>query len=568
VAGPPSRRARRAGSRSLRRRAAALAITLVASGTLGASVAETAAIPLELRFDGRAIDPNAPPDFTCFNATLGHWVTCRVEKSETTGAYRLEGLDAGKYRLHVSVDENPRNPRRYPGDYETQVGFEVTDRGPERLVVDLARLIHLTRPGDNARSLEGMLMGCATEPAFETPRHSWGPVATVEFAWEPIVSGAEYSVTVVAASCSRPNVQRGIWSEKTQATAVTLDLSPSAEDEHYVFRVEARRDGRLVGDLYTHDGGTHSWNYRFRVRDASVPRWAYLVAGAGLALVVVGAVKAFGGRTRKERRRRRRLVAAGALAALVVAAVVGGGYLHDRSRERRRAEEAKAAAEAARHARHREFIAAFVSVAPRPAWWATLETPYTVDTVGDLLSAWQGHPRGDDAAGERQFFKAAYQGVLDHPDDEHLVATAFELMPLVVRDYPHRLDLARFGYDRYFRHRRRLDNCANCMVGDTTQGLVQNLSQLYLDAGRHDEALEVCRRLIAERGADVSPYKLAETWERIAWVHWHKGEHQRAMEVIADALARYGGTARGDDLRRTRVYFERERAITAPAIRR
>jgi hypothetical protein len=66
----------------------------------------------------------------------------------------------------------------------------------------------------------------------------------------------------------------------------------------------------------------------------------------------------------------------------------------------------------------------------------------------------------------------------------------------------------------------------------------------------------------------VSPYKLAETWERIAWVHWHKGEHQRAMEVIADALARYGGTARGDDLRRTRVYFERERAITAPAIRR
>jgi hypothetical protein len=563
VAGPRSRRTRRAGTVLLRRLAAAAAVALVAS------IAEAAPpIPLELRFDGRALDPKAPPDFTCFSATLGRWVPCRVEKAEATGAYRLERPEPGQYRLHVGIDENPRNPRRYPGDYEAQVGFEVTDTGPERVVIDLPRLIHLTRPGDNGRSLEGMLMGCATQPAFETPRHSWGPVATVEFAWEPIVSGAEYLVTLVAVSCSRPTAQRGVWSERTRATAVALRLAPSAEDEHYVFRVEARRDGRLVGDLYTHDGGTHAWNYRFRVRNASVPRWAYLVAGAGLGLLVVGVVKAFGGRTRKIRRRRRQLAAGGALAALVVTAVVGGGYLHDRSRDRRRADEARAAAELARQARHREFIAAFVSTAPRPAWWATLETTYKVDSVGDLLSAWQGHPRGGDGTGERQFFKAAYQGVLDHPDDEHLVATALELVPHVVGDYPHRLELARFGYERYFQHRRRLDNCVNCMVGDTTHGLVQNLSRLYLDAGRHDEALEVCRRLIAERGADVSPYKLAETWERIAWVHWHKGEHQRAAEVIDDALARYGGTVRADDLRRARAYFERERAVTAPAIRR
>ncbi len=38
-------------------------------------------------------------------------------------------------------------PRRYPGDYEAQILFE------------------------------GMLTGCATQPQFETPRCSWGPVA-------------------------------------------------------------------------------------------------------------------------------------------------------------------------------------------------------------------------------------------------------------------------------------------------------------------------------------------------------------------------------------------------------
>jgi tetratricopeptide (TPR) repeat protein len=95
------------------------------------------------------------------------------------------------------------------------------------------------------------------------------------------------------------------------------------------------------------------------------------------------------------------------------------------------------------------------------------------------------------------------------------------------------------------------------MPADRTQGLTQNLSRLLMAAGRHDEAIAVCRRLIEQRGADVSPYKLAETWDRIAWAHWEKGERDRAREVIREALARYGGTVRGDDLRRTLATFER-----------
>ena len=288
----------------------------------------------------------------------------------------------------------------------------------------------------------------------------------------------------------------------------------------------------------------------------------YVAAGAGLVLLLLGARRAFAGDPER-RRRRVRLLLRGMVAALVVGAVAGGSYHYSRDREQRRAVAEKTAVEAARQARQREFIAAFVLAAPRPEWWDRVETPYRVDNLGDLLSAWQGHPRGDDGRGARQFFKAAYQGILDHPDDEHVVASAIALLHYVVRDYPHGLGLARFGYERYFQHRQRTDNCANCMVGDTTQGLVQNLSQLYAAAGRFDEAIEVCRRLIEERGADVSPYKLAETWNQIAWVHWHKGERERAMAVIREALARYGSTVRRADLERTLAHFERERERAA-----
>jgi tetratricopeptide (TPR) repeat protein len=531
----------------------------VAAAVLALAPGAQARIPLELRFDGQAFDPTAPPDFSCFNATLGRWVSCRVQKGDAPGAYVLERLEPGKYRMHVSIDENPANPRRFPGDYEAQLWFEVTDTGPERLTVDLPRLIHLTSPGDNGRALEGMLTGCATQPKFETPRYSWGPVAKVEFAWAPIVAGAEYRYSLFASSCGRSGAQREILQKKTGGTAVALALPPSEEGEQYIFRVEAWKDGRLVGDLYTHDGGTHSWNYRFQVRDASLPAWVYFAAGAGLVLLLLGARRVGGGGDPAQRRHRVRLLVRATVAALVVGAIAGGSYHYYQDRERRRAEAEKTEVEAGRQARQREFIAAFVSAAPRPEWWDRVETPYRVDTLGDLLSAWQGHPRGGDGSGERQFFKAAYQGILDHPDDEHVVASAVGLLHWVVRDYPHRLGLARFGYERYFQHRQRTDNCANCMVGDTTQGLVQNLGQLYAAAGRYDEAIEVGRRLIEERGADVSPYKLAETWNQIAWAHWQKGELERAVAVVRDALARYGSTVRRDDLERTLAHFERER---------
>jgi hypothetical protein len=161
-------------------------------------------IPVELRFDGQPLESQALPNFSCFSATAARWVRCGARHGEGPGAWTLEALEPGRYRLHVSIDENPANPRRFPGDFETQQDFEVTDQGPARLVVDMARLIHLTRPGDNGRPIEGMLTSCATQPRFETPRFAWTPAARIEFAWEPVAAGAEYRVSVTAVPCSAP----------------------------------------------------------------------------------------------------------------------------------------------------------------------------------------------------------------------------------------------------------------------------------------------------------------------------------------------------------------------------
>ncbi len=533
---------------------AALALSAL---LLPAAAGAQAPIPLELRFDGQPADIKAPPDFSCYDYTRNRWAGCRVERTPIPGTFTLQPLEAGKYRMHVSVDENPANPRRHPGDYEAQHLFEVTATGPERVTVDLARLIHLTLPGDNARPLEGMLTSCVTQPTFVTPLHSWGPRATMDFAWDPVLAGAEYRYRLVARACGQPGADREIVSATTADGGRHARAPPSDEGQQYVFRVEAWKDGRLIGDLYTHDGGAHSWNYRFQIRNGSLPRWVYFAAAGAAALLLLGAYRVVDVADPARRRRRIGLL----LGVLIVLVGLGAasvvGYLHLRSVERERAQAARAAAEAARQARQRELAAVFVAVAPRPEWWDRVDTPYHIATVGDLLAAWQGYPRGE--LGDRQFFKAAYQGIVDHPDDEHLAASAIMLLDHVAGDYPQRLELARYGYERYFQHRSRTDNCANCMVGDTTQALTVNLSRIYSAAGRHDDAVLVCQRLLDERRADVSPYKLAETWNQMAWAHWHRGDHARALAVVREGLDRYGETVRGDELRRTLATFERGR---------
>src|SRR4029453_5961835 len=99
------------------------------------------------------------------------------------------------------------------------------------------------------------------------------------------------------------------------------------------------------------------------------------------------------------RRRRIRRLGRGALVVLVVGSVAGAGYHFYREQGQRTLERETVRREDERQARPPEFIATFVSAAPRPDWWESVETPYRVDNLGDLLAAWQGFPRGDDGRG-------------------------------------------------------------------------------------------------------------------------------------------------------------------------
>ena len=69
---------------------------------LGFAPVAQAQIPLELRFDGQPLEPTAPPEFSCRHATLG-WTSCRVERAPAPGAWVLDRVPPGAYKLLVSI---------------------------------------------------------------------------------------------------------------------------------------------------------------------------------------------------------------------------------------------------------------------------------------------------------------------------------------------------------------------------------------------------------------------------------------------------------------------------------
>jgi len=170
------------------------------------------------------------------------------------------------------------------------------------------------------------------------------------------------------------------------------------------------------------------------------------------------------------------------------------------------------------------------------------------------------------AAGDRQFFKAAYQGIVDHPDDEHVVATASISCFWVERDYPQRLGHGALRLRALLHGIAGVPTTAPTVWSATPpKRFTENLSQLMMEAGRYDEAIEVGRRLDRGAGAEVSPYKLAETWDRMGLGPTGEGRTRASLCDRPGGRSRGTAPARAATSESTLAQFERERVAGARA---
>lgn len=174
----------------------------------------------------------------------------------------------------------------------------------------------------------------------------------------------------------------------------------------------------------------------------------------------------------------------------------------------------------------------FVSRCPMPEWWDRMAVPdVRINTYDDLLDYWQNKERT-----KSEFFKAAYQAILDYPLDADIVATAVKLMNYTA-SYGHRMELQEYGAEKYFSY-----NSVYGKAGDTTAGIVENLAGHYNDTSQYDRTVSLIERLIDNRGHEINDHLLELIHVQYAEALHGQDRTDRAISVLHDAIAKYNGS--------------------------
>ncbi|MGA7307177.1 MAG: hypothetical protein WBW88_20090, partial [Rhodothermales bacterium] len=433
-------------------------------------------LDVQLLFDGKPLLSKQHAKFRCFDYGHDKWINCRIRPGDGVQRYVMARPGQGRYRMHIDIDENEDNPDMYPGDFSVVHMLEVGPGFQGPLFIDVPQVIHLTSPANNGRSIEGAFAACDRDPDYTVPFLSLERTVPVAFSWDPVADGAEYSITVFRARCDPYRRLEPLTSSVVETTAVSIGLPPNEPGEHYQFVVEATRAGRPVGTFFIHDAGTHGWDYRLRVGlEEPSPRIA-VIASLGAIFFFLLIAMAYMVRTGNKS------MAVSGFVLVVVSGWLGyrayASYRDDHRQAQQRLFESREEAAELQRNLNQLFVEEWTAAVPKPDWWDEVTPPdYPIDNVGELLSAWQS----DFGMGatrvlrEHEFFKGAYLAIVDHPEDQELTSTAIDLMAFIGRDYPQRREMLEFGVKHFFDLNRRTDNCADCMVGDRSNSLVEAL---------------------------------------------------------------------------------------------
>jgi len=219
----------------------------------------------------------------------------------------------------------------------------------------------------------------------------------------------------------------------------------------------------------------------------------------------------------------------------------------------------------AANATNAAFVAEWQQAVRLPAWWESVApASRPIGSYGDLLALWQSNTNGD--SNRRRFYKSSYQAILDHPGDRHLVAAAIDLMANVA-DPDDRLPILVFGVDHFMLYNQRIDDCANCKVGDAIGEMVRDLAAAYISAGQPEAAIAIVQRLVAERAQDISAYNLALTYETMSRAYWQLKDADGAKAAIGGGPATLPGRLAGRSAPQNAGTL-RERECRSPEARR
>jgi tetratricopeptide (TPR) repeat protein len=179
----------------------------------------------------------------------------------------------------------------------------------------------------------------------------------------------------------------------------------------------------------------------------------------------------------------------------------------------------------------------FQEACPQPGWWDDVSIiDVNINSYDDLLTYWQNKERTNN-----QFFKAAYQAIVDHPLNDDIVVNAINLMPYGDRGYPYIEQMLEFAANNYFDYDRPLAQYGG-KVGDAIAGIIEELVGIYNGKNKYQESIELINRLIEKRESEINDHILELLSLKLAEAYFETGNKEKAIEILNKAIDKYDGS--------------------------
>jgi len=153
-------------------------------------------------------------------------------------------------------------------------------------------------------------------------------------------------------------------------------------------------------------------------------------------------------------------------------------------------------------------------------WFETIDAP-EVNTPEEVSKLWQSEKRCCEDENKLQtnnriFYKACYNAIAEHFNDDELVTKCLWLMDIAV-EREQAIQLTRFLVENYANHKSSTKGCVNCEPGDVIARETLTLAQ-YESADNLEDAINLIESLF-ERRSDISLWVQAEIYQYLATLY-------------------------------------------------
>jgi len=184
----------------------------------------------------------------------------------------------------------------------------------------------------------------------------------------------------------------------------------------------------------------------------------------------------------------------------------------------------------------------FEETFPRPYWFGLVDAR-EIRTSAEVSALWQSEKRCCENSAtllrnNRIFYKSCYNAILAHREDEALVVKCLWLMDGGA-EKGQREKLARFVVDNFGHHKNSVDDCVNCMPGDTVARVTLDLAR-YESSASHsakERSIDRIEDLLDTRADEISYWVQAEIYEFLGQLYLESGLTQERLDRYKRAHA-------------------------------